>query len=473
MVFNSYTFAIFFLLVLVVYYTIKDWTIRKYFLLFVSYIFYIAWNPPFILLLWFTTIINWYLSAKIYQANKISLKKLYLLSALVTNFGLLGFFKYGDFLLTNFTLLAKTVGIDFQPIQLGIMLPVGISFYTFHTLSYTLEIYLGKFKPWHSFWDYALFVTFFPQLVAGPILRCSFLQQCVSPKPFLFANLAWGLSLMVLGLFEKVVVADALLAPITEVVYSVTTIPSFSAAWGSTLAFAGQIYCDFSGYSICAIGASLCLGFTLPKNFQFPYASIGFSDFWRRWHISLSTWLRDYLYIPLGGNRKGNLRTQVNLMITMLLGGLWHGASWTFVIWGGLHGFYLVLERKLNQLFGHYSVWEYSVVKIILSLLTFGLICITWVFFRASSFTQAINIVSAMFYISYGQTITILSKEALVTSLAVVFCILVIHWFLRNKTLEEIAEKTPWWCTSIILAFMLYAIATVQGEDRSFIYFQF
>ncbi|BAY66032.1 membrane bound O-acyl transferase MBOAT family protein [Calothrix brevissima NIES-22] len=473
MVFNSYTFAIFFLLVLIVYYTIKPWKIRKYFLLVVSYIFYLAWNPPFIILLWLTTVVNWYLSKIIYRTNQAFVRRLFLLCALVINLGLLGFFKYGDFLLDNFTVLAKIAGINYQPIQLGIVLPVGISFYTFHTLSYTLEIYFGKIKPWHSFIDYALFVTFFPQLVAGPILRYSFLQQCESPKAFSIANFGWGLSLIVLGLFEKVVVADALLAPVTESLYFVSGIPSFSAAWGGTLAFAGQIYCDFSGYSICAIGASQCLGFTLPKNFQFPYASVGFSDFWRRWHISLSSWLRDYLYIPLGGNRHGNLRTQINLMITMLLGGLWHGASWTFVIWGGLHGIYLVLERTLKKVLGHYSIWKYSGVQLLLSLVTFGLICVTWVFFRANSFTQAMNIINAMVHITSKPANIVLSQQSLITTLAVIFAILVIHWLFREKTLEEIVQQTPWWAISIALATMLYAIATLQGEDRSFIYFQF
>lgn len=474
MVFNSYTFALFFFIVLWLYYSIRSWEQRKLVLLVASYIFYAAWNPPFVLLLWFSTIVDWHLSKAIDRANKNAAKRLFLLSSLFINLGLLAFFKYGNFLLENFIFLVRTFGFDFQPVSLNIILPVGISFYTFQTLSYTLDVYSGKAKPWHSFLDYALYVTFFPQLVAGPIVRADeFLQQCESRKLFSFTNLSWGLSLMTLGLFEKVVVADALLAPITESLYYSSGLPSFSAAWGGTLAFAGQIFCDFAGYSTCAIGAAICLGFTLPRNFHFPYAAIGFSDFWRRWHISLSTWLRDYLYIPLGGNRRGYLRTQINLMITMLLGGLWHGASWTFVVWGGLHGLYLIGERFLRNWLGHQRIWKHAIIRFLLALLTFLLVCITWVFFRANSFEQAVNVVAAMLALSPSPATLSLSSSSVVTSVAVVGSIVCIHWVLREHFLESIVEKLPWWIISLSLAGMLYAIVTLPGEDRSFIYFQF
>lgn len=408
------------------------------------------------------------------RADKTFTKRLFLIGSLLVNLGLLAFFKYGNFLIDNFISLTKILGIDFQPAPLNIILPVGISFYTFQTLSYTLDVYFSKAKPWHSFLDYALYVTFFPQLVAGPIVRAGdFLQQCQFAKPFSFANLGWGLGFMTLGLFEKVVVADALLAPITESLYSASGIPSFSAAWAGTLAFSGQIFCDFAGYSTCAIGAALCLGFTLPKNFHFPYAAIGFSDFWRRWHISLSTWLRDYLYIPLGGNRQGHWRTQANLMTTMLLGGLWHGASWTFVVWGGLHGLYLMGERILTRRFGHHRFWTHTPVQLFLALLTFVLVCFTWVFFRATSFDQALNVVAAMLAISPAAATITLSKASLMTALAVVGSIVSIHWLFRQHLLENTIKKLPWWSISIGLAGMLYAIVTLPGEDRSFIYFQF
>jgi D-alanyl-lipoteichoic acid acyltransferase DltB (MBOAT superfamily) len=474
MVFNSYTFALFFLMVLFAYYSIKNWKQQKLILLIASYIFYAAWNPPFVALLWLSTIVDWYLSKSIYKSKNSFIKRFFLLSSLVVNLGLLSFFKYGNFLLDNFISFVNLLGINFEPVQLNIILPVGISFYTFQTLSYTLDVYFGKAKPWHSFLDYALYVTFFPQLVAGPIVRASdFLQQCEFRKTLSFSNLSLGLSLMTLGLFEKVVVADALLAPVTEGLYSASGIPSFSTAWAGTLAFAGQIFCDFAGYSTCAIGAALCLGFTLPRNFHFPYAAVGFSDFWRRWHISLSTWLRDYLYIPLGGNRKGSWRTQINLMVTMLLGGLWHGASWTFVIWGGLHGLYLIVERSLKNKFHHYLIWKHPASEMVLAMITFLLVCFTWVFFRATSFKQALDILGAMLGISSEPSTLSLGTSALLTSIVVMGTILVVHWLLRNCFIEDFIDVLPWWVISFSIAGMLYAIVTLPGQDRSFIYFQF
>lgn len=300
-----------------------------------------------------------------------------------------------------------------------------------------------------------------------------FLQQCKLPKPFLGEQLGWGVSLIILGLFEKIVVADALLSPITESLYGGEGVPSFSAAWIGTLAFSGQIFCDFAGYSTCAIGTALCLGFRLPINFHFPYAAIGVSDFWRRWHISLSTWLKDYLYIPLGGSRQGKLRTQVNLMITMLLGGLWHGASWTFVVWGGLHGIYLVGERLLKETLGKHKFWQTNFAQVGLGLLTFILICITWVFFRADSFQQAGSIILAMVGLSTETASITIGKKSIAICLGVISSILGIHWLMKNLTVEQAVMKLPWWVTSIALAVMLYAIATLNRESRSFIYFQF
>lgn len=474
MVFNSYTFLIFFCLVLGIYYFLDSWSGRKLFLLLASYIFYAAWNPPFVILLWVSTLADWYLSKSIYSSSHAHLKRFFLVGSLLINLGLLAFFKYGNFLLENFRTLLHFLHITYSPPPLEIVLPVGISFYTFQTLSYTLDIYKGSAKPWPSFLDYALYVTFFPQLVAGPIVRASeFLEPCKTPKPFSGENLGWGLSLMTLGLFEKVVIADALLAPVAETLYAGSGIPSFSAAWGGTLAFAGQIFCDFAGYSTCAIGAALCLGFVLPRNFHFPYAAIGFSDFWRRWHISLSTWLRDYLYIPLGGNRISDGRTRLNLMTTMLLGGLWHGASWTFVAWGGLHGIYLISERSLNTHLGHFALWKKAEIRWGLSLLTFGLVCLSWVFFRSQSFSQAWSILAAMVALSSQPATLTLGSSSLVLTLGVMLSILALHWCLREQTLETLLPRIPWWSVSLGLAFMLYAIATLHGQDRSFIYFQF
>jgi alginate O-acetyltransferase complex protein AlgI len=474
MLFNSYTFFVFFCIVTVGYYALPLWTTRKLFLLVASYIFYAAWNPPFVVLILFSTIMGWWFARLIDRAIQPASKKLLLIVSLIINLGLLGFFKYGNFLLDNFTSLVNTIGINYQPAHLDIILPIGISFYTFETVSYILDVYFGKSKASASLIDYALYLAFFPHLVAGPILRADeFISQCDRKQPFVFSNFCWGLSLATLGLFEKVVVADGVLAPIVESLYSAKGIPNFASAWGGTLAFTGQVFCDFAGYSTCSIGIALCLGFVLPQNFHFPYAAIGFSDFWRRWHISLSTWLRDYLYIPLGGNRKGNTRTQFNLIITMLLGGLWHGAAWTFVVWGGLHGLYLIGERLLTKSLGHYSIWKHPFVRFLLAIFTFILVCFTWVFFRATSFEQATTILVAMLTFSSKSATLLLDSKSILTASGMMITIIGIHWLLKDRTLEDIVAKLPWWLISSSLAVMLYAIATLPGEDRSFIYFQF
>ncbi|WP_310414078.1 MBOAT family O-acyltransferase [Chamaesiphon sp. OTE_8_metabat_110] len=474
MLFNSYTFLVFFCAVTLVYYTLSNWNARKLFLLIASYLFYAAWNPPFVILILFSTIFGWWSARLIDRASQPRSKQLLLIISLIINFGLLGFFKYGNFILDNFTALVNTIGIGYHPAHLDIILPIGISFYTFETVSYVLDVYFGKSKASSSLLDYALYLTFFPHLVAGPILRADdFIKQCEHKQPFIFSNLCWGLSLTVLGLFEKVVIADGILAPIVESLYSAPGIPNFASAWGGTFAFTGQVFCDFAGYSTCSIGIALCLGFVLPRNFHFPYAAIGFSDFWRRWHISLSTWLRDYLYIPLGGNRKGQVRTQLNLMITMLLGGLWHGASWTFVIWGGLHGLYLIGERLLTKALGHHAVWKIPVIQFLLAIFTFISICFTWVFFRANSLEQATSIVTAMLAVSAKPATLVLEKKAILTATSTIVVIFLIHWRLKELNIEDIIAKLPWWVVSVGLSVMLYAIATLPGEDRSFIYFQF
>ena len=289
-------------------------------------------------------------------------------------------------------------GAEFQAATPDIILPVGISFYTFQTLSYTLDVYKKRAHPAKSFLDFALYVTFFPQLVAGPIVRAThFIPQCEAPKRATAQMFSWGLFLTSLGLFQKVVLADAMLAPTAEAVFGFANGPLNALdAWMGVLAFCGQIFFDFSGYSTTAIGVALCFGFSLPDNFRVPYAAIGFSDFWRRWHISLSTWLRDYLYFSLGGNRRGDLRTLVNLMMVMLIGGLWHGASWTFVVWGGLHGLFLIIERGLKNRFGQ-AAWVRTVgAQAFLWIVTFFLINITWVFFRAADFSSAGLIIASM-----------------------------------------------------------------------------
>src|SRR6188768_4220479 len=349
MLFNSLTFVAFFLIVLAAYWTMRSWEARKNLLLVASYIFYGAWNPPFAALLFATTALDFYLGRKMGRVHTPAERRVWLWLSVASNLSMLGFFKYGNFLLENFTWALARGGIEYKPPHLDLFLPIGISFYTFHSLSYTLDIYRGVMQPTRSLRDFTLAVSFFPQLVAGPIVRAGdFLPQLDEPPKRDTSRFLWSLLLMTLGLFEKVVLADTMLAGSADNVFGHGGPLVALDSWIGVIAFSGQIFFDFAGYSTCAIGAALCLGFHLKNNFNFPYAAVGFSDFWRRWHISLSTFLRDYLYIPLGGNRSGAARAMVNLIIVMFIGGLWHGAAWTFVVWGLLHGFYLAIESLLK-----------------------------------------------------------------------------------------------------------------------------
>jgi D-alanyl-lipoteichoic acid acyltransferase DltB (MBOAT superfamily) len=365
--------------------------------------------------------------------------------------------------------------VQFQAAAPSIVLPLGISFYTFETISYLVDVYRQRIKPWKSFLDYALFLTFFPHLVAGPIVRAyDFLPQCIEPKRASRDQLGWGVCLLIVGLFEKVFLADGLLAPVVDRVYGAAHQAGFLDSWVGTFAFAGQIFFDFAGYSTCGIGAALCLGFVLCDNFRFPYAAVGFSEFWQRWHISLSTWLRDYLYIPLGGNRRGRVRTQLNLLTTMLLGGLWHGASWRFVAWGGLHGLYLVGERGLRWALGQVRavpqpspVW----VQAPLAMVTFLLVCITWVFFRAATFGDAFHLLGAMSIPTAAHPLV--NFPDIATALGITLAMLVGHWALRNSSFEVVMGRTAWWARSAVLAGMCFCLLIAPGESRAFIYFQF
>lgn len=365
MVFNSYTFIVFFLVMMGLYNLPISWKSRKVILLLGSYLFYAAWNPPFILLLWLSTVVDFFVGRALYTQENKAKKKLLLVVSLIGNLGMLCFFKYGAFLLENFVTVVNALGMDYHPAKPNIILPAGISFYTFTTLCYTIDMYKKESKPVKSMLDFSLFVTFFPHLVAGQIVRPPQLApQFETPKKATAQQIYEGLFLLSLGLFMKVVLADGMLASPADTVFGAQKSLHTLDAWLGVLAFSGQIFFDFAGYSTCAIGVAACMGFTLPENFKYPYAATGFSDFWRRWHITLSAWLRDYLYIPIGGNRKGVFRTYINLMITMLLGGLWHGANWTFVVWGALHGLYLCIEKLFQDRFKKNAVPEDATVAL-------------------------------------------------------------------------------------------------------------
>ena len=471
MVFNSLTFMLFFALVLAIHSLPLQWTTRKINLLIASYLFYAAWNPPFIILLWVSTVVDWYAAQGLVKSEKPAARRAWMLLSVVANLGMLAYFKYGTFVLENFSARMSSLGVAYTPPAFDIVLPVGISFYTFATLSYTLDIYLRRAQPARNFLDYALFVTFFPHLVAGPIMRpTELVPQFVEPRRATGNMIRFGLLLMTIGLFQKVVLADAFLARSAEMVFDGKHLAGALDAWMGTLAFSGQIFCDFAGYSTTAIGAAMCLGFAMPDNFRFPYAAIGFSDFWRRWHITLSSWLRDYLYIPLGGNRHGHARTYMALMTTMLLGGLWHGASWTFVVWGGLHGLYLSAERMLRSRFATYRPGPWMLV--LFALLTYALINITWVFFRAHSFEKAWQVLAGMFG-AHGSAEPILATSNLFFVIVIISGLVFSHWQMRERTLESVIARTPAILLAGVWALMGFAIVIAQGAGNAFIYFQF
>lgn len=476
MVFNSFTF--FALLTVAIFVSRAQWTwsARKAVLLALSYLFYAAWNPPFVLVLVFSTVADWHLAKWIFGAKSNARRRRMMVCSLVVNLGLLGYFKYGGFALTSLQQCLASVGVPFAVPEWSVVLPVGISFYTFQTLSYTIDVFRGKTAPWNSFLDYALYVTFFPQLVAGPIVRATdFLPQCEQCRRATREGLRWGALLIGVGLFNKMVIADQMMAPIVEAVYDgpSATLDGLSA-WAGTLAFSIQIFCDFAGYSSCAIGSGWCLGFWFPDNFNCPYAAMGFSDFWRRWHISLSTWLRDYLYISLGGNRRSTTRTAVNLMLTMLLGGLWHGAAWTFVAWGGMHAIFLMLERMMRQASGLRRVREAKWAGPAAAVGTYLCVCLTWVFFRAGDFKVAMDILAAMFGCGGGGGVPVLSLTNV--GIASLGCVgtLCVHWVTRDMSLAQVVSAIPPWLRVCLGGLMILLVAmSFTGEDRAFIYFQF
>ncbi len=493
MVFNSYTFIAFFIVMLILHNLPFSWKVKKINLLLASYVFYAAWNPPFILLLWLSTVVDFFVGRALYNQENKYKRKLLLVLSLIGNLGMLCFFKYGTFLLENFTLLVNGLGMDFHPAKPNIILPAGISFYTFTTLCYTIDMYKRKSKPVKSMLDFSLFVTFFPHLVAGPIVRPpQLVPQFETPRQATQKQIIQGLLLVTLGLFMKVVLADSLLAQSANDVFNAKQVLHTLDAWAGVFAFSGQIFFDFAGYSTCAIGVAACLGFILPENFLYPYAAIGFSDFWRRWHITLSSWLRDYLYIPLGGNRNGKFRTYINLMLTMLIGGLWHGASWTFVVWGGLHGAYLWGEKIIQDFSKKKQVpmtavpsAEIGVLGVLprdlkaktfrnfmYAMVTFFFINVTWVFFRAPDFGSAWQLLNAMFY-NVPNAEALLTTLSIIKVLTVTFFLVAFHWIMRDTKVLVIGEKMPWWLLGIFWAVLILLLIWSQESGSSFIYFQF
>jgi len=466
--FNSITFLVFFGIVFGLHAGLQGWAARKRLLLAASYLFYAAWNPPYVLILAFSTTLDWWLARRIWHSRDPARRRALLIVSLVSNLGLLGFFKYGGFLLENFRIALAAVGVDYQPPGWGIVLPVGISFYTFASLSYTIDVYRGQIRGDCTLADYALFVSFFPHLVAGPIVRASLLlPQIEQPRRATPDQLGWGLCLLAIGLFQKAVLADVVFAPVVDAVHADPSAHGALDTWAAVFGFSGQIYYDFAGYSLAAIGLALCFGFEFPDNFRHPYAARGFSDFWRRWHISLSTWLRDYLYIPLGGNRGGEWRARRSLLLTMLIGGLWHGASWMFVLWGGLHGLYLAVERAWRRA----RPAATGAPAVPLTLLTFLVVSLTWIPFRAADPAAALAILTGLFGFAVASTLDPVALAACYVAAGIT-----VHWHFvsRDRSLEERFAQWPHLTRVGALTGALAGLFLFSGGDqRAFIYFQF
>jgi alginate O-acetyltransferase complex protein AlgI len=471
MQFTSLAFFAFFAAVFATYRLPLRWRARKWILVVWSCVFYAAWNPVFLPLLLLSTLVDWEVGKRLYVSQAPSRRRLLLTTSLVANLGLLAYFKYAGFALENLAALARLLGIPFTPEPFEVLLPIGISFYTFQTLCYSLDIYRGHLKPCESFVDYALSVTFFPQLVAGPIVRpSSFLPQCVQPPLVTREALAWGGYLFVIGLFQKSVVADGLLAPGVERIFQAQAAPSALTAWTGCLGAATRVYCDFAGYSLCAIGLGKCFGFELPPNFRFPFGAVGFQDFWRRWHMSLSTWLRDYVYVPL--QRGGGWHWISTVLIIWLLIGLWHGAAWGFVLWGLASGCLLVVERVLRSVVPEHRLWSTAPVRFALAALTFLAFCSTIPFFWLPEGDRMWLFMRALFF-GGSEAAPLLKTRGSLLIVGTALTMFVAHYALRDTSLEEIADRLSWPVRAVLLAAMLLAISLVREADRAFIYFQF
>ncbi len=395
MLFNSWIFALFFLLVFPTYWLLSHKKQNR-FLLLASYLFYGWWDWRFLSLLILTTTVDYAVSLFISKSDNSKTRKRFLFLSLFLNLLVLGVFKYFNFFSASFDNFASLFGFHFNSFFLNVILPVGISFYTFQSMSYVIDVYRKTIKAEENFFDFALFVAFFPQLVAGPIERAGhLLNQIKNQRIFKRENFFEGAFLVYWGLFEKIFIADNL-AKIANSAFEVQSVYSGLPSLIGMYAFAFQIYCDFDGYSNIARGLAKMMGFDLMVNFNFPYFSKNISEFWRRWHISLSTWIRDYIYIPLGGSRKGKLRTYVNLIAAMGLAGLWHGANWTFIAWGLYHGLLLALHRLyLNSKKQFWRINRFtSFIKMIV---VFNLVCAGFILFRAVDFSQALKMIVSIF----------------------------------------------------------------------------
>lgn len=478
MLFNSLEFAIFLPIVFLLYWFVFNarLTMQNAFLVAASYFFYGWWDWRFLSLIFFSSLVDYTVGLGLKHQESKTRRKLLLFTSIFVNIGFLGFFKYYNFFLDSFVDAFTFLGHPINPGMLSILLPVGISFYTFQTLSYTIDVYRRKLQPTEDVLAFFAFVSFFPQLVAGPIERATnLLPQFLQKRAFDQAKAIDGMRQILWGLFKKIVIADNCAGYVNEI------FANYQDQSGSTLFigaffFALQIYGDFSGYSDIAIGTARLFGFNLMQNFAFPYFSRDIAEFWRRWHISLTSWFRDYLYIPLGGSRVAKSKVIRNIFIVFIVSGFWHGANWTFIFWGLLHACYflplLLLRRNRKNLDviakGHYFP---NLRELASMLITFLLVLFAWIFFRAENLTQAFEYVGGLFSISFFSLPAVLPIELLI----LILVMFVAEWLQRDKqhALQLDGVRIPGWGRWLIYYAVVFCIIWFRGEQQEFIYFQF
>ncbi len=472
MLFNSFEFLIFFPIVFILYWMLQNnFRLQNILLLLASYIFYAWWDYRFLSLIIISSCIDYIAGLQIFKASNQSRRKFWLYVSLIANLGFLGVFKYYNFFAESFSQLMNQAGWQPNDLTLNIILPVGISFYTFQTLSYTIDIYRKDFQPTTNILSFFTYIAFFPQLVAGPIERASNLLPQMERKRNLSKEwIKEGLVQIVIGLFRKIVIADTIAAYV-DLIYADVGIYNSSSILLATFLYAFQIYFDFAGYSDIAIGSAKLLGFKFHQNFNLPYFSKSLTEFWRKWHMSLSFWLRDYLYISLGGNRKGIKITYRNLLLTMLLGGLWHGSSWNFIIWGGIHGFVLAIEKYIKS--KSFSI-KLKPINFLGYPITFAVVLLAWVFFRAQNLTIAtIAIKKILLFewtLPYMGDINALANSVLLLTLGIIFDY---YLFKKKITLELLGNQFNIVKTSFICSFTILLIILFYSTSNNFIYFQF
>ncbi len=473
MLFNTFQFAYFFAILFPTYWALRHYhRAQNLLLLLAGYYFYACWEPKFLAILILSTVVDFGCGLAVESAEGHRKRKFFLVISMLLNLGMLGYFKYYNFFAESLQVALARGGINIPLSHIQVVLPIGISFYTFQSMSYVIDVYRKDIKPTRNLLEFATFVSFFPHLVAGPIMRpTTLLPQVQSPRKFNLDQMYQGAYLIFWGLTKKVVVADNL-APIVNDLFGKWQTIDGGLAMLAIYAFAFQIYCDFSGYTDAARGIAKCLGIELALNFNLPYFAANPQEFWGRWHMSLSKWLQDYLYIPLGGSRGGSFLTYRNLMLTMIIGGLWHGAAWTFIIWGTYQGLILVGHRLAKPLLARVTPTtpiDQACWKAVRIIATFHMVCLGWLIFRAGSMEQLVGMLEA---IAYRPAIP---ASAYILPIAIIILPLLIVQFAQYMTNDlEIVARTPWYVRSVFYTLCFYAFV-LGGEfgGGQFIYFQF